>query len=169
MAKSRFGNFLKGYDRYAKPVLLSYKRNGNFTTSVGGFCSIFSFIVLAYWLIINIQDTFAAPGKFSDKSQKLAFETKDGVYDPIEVPISRVFSAYQLYTYNEDITSENIDDYVQGLWFQVNEDETVNVYKAIKCTEVPELQEIIETDDQFKVQVKDYMCPDLQGKSMTLQ
>ena len=75
MSKSRIGNFLKGYDRYAKPVLLSYKRNGSYTTSVGGFCSIFSFLVLAYWLSVNLQDAFAYPGKFSDSSQTKAVQT----------------------------------------------------------------------------------------------
>ena len=49
--------FFKRYDRYAKNVSLTYKRLSAFETSIGGACSIFTFVILAYWLIVNIAFT----------------------------------------------------------------------------------------------------------------
>ena len=68
MGRSSVQKFLKGYDRYAKNVSLSYKRKGSFETSIGGCCSIFSFTWLFYWACVNIFDTFNPPGKYSDSN-----------------------------------------------------------------------------------------------------
>ena len=54
MSRNSKKPFFKLYDRYAKNVTLTYRRSGAFETSVGGACSIFSFIILAYWLAVNI-------------------------------------------------------------------------------------------------------------------
>ena len=51
---SERGEFLKGYDRYAKAVSLTYLKSGSYRTGAGGLCSIFSFILLSYWLVVNI-------------------------------------------------------------------------------------------------------------------
>ena len=57
-------NFLYSFDRYAKPVSLAYKKQGNFTTSIGGCCSIITFTWLFYWVIINLIDVLTPPGKY---------------------------------------------------------------------------------------------------------
>ena len=65
MAKFSLESFLKSNDRYAKNVLLLYKRKGEFETQVGGCCTIISFLLLSYWLILNMVDTFSGFGKYS--------------------------------------------------------------------------------------------------------
>lgn len=56
--------FCKRYDRYAKNVTLTYKKSGVFETTTGGACSIISFVVLAYWLAVNIFYTVYDFGSF---------------------------------------------------------------------------------------------------------
>jgi len=66
MARS---DFFKRYDRYAKNVNLTYKKKGAFATSIGGVCSIISFVLLAYWLAVNLIYAVKDNGSFttSDK------------------------------------------------------------------------------------------------------
>ena len=86
MGKSSVQKFLKGYDRYAKNVTLTYKRSGSFETSIGGCCSIVSFTLLAYWLIVNVLDTFSFPGKFSSKTSVKLIQEEDGIYPVQSIP-----------------------------------------------------------------------------------
>ena len=58
MGKGGAQEFFKSYDRYAKNVSLSYKGKGSFPTAWGGLCSIISFIILAYWMVVNVFYTF---------------------------------------------------------------------------------------------------------------
>ena len=69
MARATLESFLKGNDRYAKNVALLYKRKGDFETQIGGFCTILSFVMLSYWLILNMVDTFHGYGKFTTISR----------------------------------------------------------------------------------------------------
>ena len=59
--------FCKRYDRYAKNVSLTYKKSGVFETTIGGCCSIISFIILAYWLAVNVFFSFYDYGTFSSQ------------------------------------------------------------------------------------------------------
>ena len=121
MGKSNFQKFLKSYDRYAKNVSLSYKRSGSFETSIGGICSIFTFTILTYWLATNLWDNFAPPGKFSTKSSVALVEKENGIYDEEVVPIEDLYISYIIDS-EEVADTENIEDYVLGLWFQQNDD-----------------------------------------------
>jgi len=129
MGKSSFTSFLKNQDGFAKNVSLTYKRQGSFGTSIGGICSIFTFTLLTYWMAINIWDTFAPPGKFNTKRQTvLAKISQDGLYDPLDVPMSSLFVTYKITTSNAEISAAgNINDYVVGLWFQQT-GETLQAY-----------------------------------------
>ena len=115
MGRSSVQKFLKGMDRYAKNVSLSYKKKGSFETSIGGCCTIFSFTWLFYWAIVNMIDTFTPPGKFSDSTSIKLIQTEDG-YPVTEVPTQRLFTAYKLISSTLS-ADENIDDYMIGLWF----------------------------------------------------
>ena len=66
-----YQGFFKRVDRYAKPVTLTYKKSGSFETSVGGCCSIFSFVLLAYWLAVNIFYAFYNYGSFTSSSDQV--------------------------------------------------------------------------------------------------
>ena len=57
--------FFKSCDWYAKNVTLTYKKSGAFETSVGGLCTILSFIILTYWLAVNIFYSLYNYGSFA--------------------------------------------------------------------------------------------------------
>jgi hypothetical protein len=59
-------------------VSLTYKRSGVFETSIGGVCSIFSFIILAYWLIVNIAFAIYDHGSFATASGTKLTQKSDG-------------------------------------------------------------------------------------------
>ena len=73
MSNKRYQSFFKKYDRYAKPVSLTYKKSGSFETSCGGILSIVSFLVLFYWLVVNLFYAVYDNGSFvSSSSIKLS-------------------------------------------------------------------------------------------------
>ena len=57
-AKNTLKKFFKRFDRYSKPVTLTYRQKGSFDTSCGGFFSIISFIILAWWLATELISKF---------------------------------------------------------------------------------------------------------------
>ena len=46
------GEFLKGYDRYAKAVSLTYMKSWAYVTPAGGVFSICGFILIFYWVCV---------------------------------------------------------------------------------------------------------------------
>ena len=97
MGKSSVQDFLKGYDRYAKGVSLAYKRKGSYETSIGGICSIFSFVVLIYFFAGFLYDTVAPPGSFSTSEKtELTKINDDGLYETMDVTQQQLFTAYKI-------------------------------------------------------------------------
>ena len=67
-------------------VSLAYKKKGSYETSIGGCCTILSFTLLAYWLMVNIYDTFAPPGKYSTTEEsKLTSIDSRGYLEPVAI------------------------------------------------------------------------------------
>jgi len=62
------GEFLKGYDRYAKAVSLTYLRSGTYRTHAGGCCSLISFAMLFYYICINVFFALYNHGSYSASS-----------------------------------------------------------------------------------------------------
>ena len=91
----RSQQFLKKYDRYAKSVTLTYKKSGVFETSVGGCCSIFSFILLAYWLIVNVFYALANNGSFTKSSEQTLTQESDGSWPLYQLSGYNLFVAYK--------------------------------------------------------------------------
>ena len=77
---SSVSNFLYGFDRYAKPVSLYYKKKGSFETAIGGCCSIMTFTWLFYWVIVNSIDTFIPPGKYTTTNTISLVQNDEGTY-----------------------------------------------------------------------------------------
>ena len=127
------GGFFKGFDRYAKNVTLSYKRSGSFETSIGGICSIFAFTILTYWVCVNVWDTFYPPGKFSTSQSTSLVQNNDGTYDEMSIPMERLFSTYTIEVTGGLPDGDVIEEYMIGLWFQKNTDQTLTAYMPIKC------------------------------------
>lgn len=120
MSRSSVELFFKNNDRYAKNVTLLYKRKGVFETPIGGICTIISFTLLSYWLLVNIIDTFKAPGKFTTTSKSDMLEMVNGeYYTPLEIPQEKMFTAYRIRQIGDDvIPDDEVKNYVVGLWFQ---------------------------------------------------
>ena len=120
MGRSDLQSFIKGFDRYAKNVSLAYKKKGSFETSIGGICSIIAFVLLSYMVVISLLELFMDKGKYStSESIKLA-QKDDGTYGPVPVSFNRLFSTFNFQSLSDDITDENMDRYVQGLWLNVD-------------------------------------------------
>ena len=168
MGKSNFQTFLKKYDRFAKNVSLSYKRSGSFETSIGGVCSIIIFTLLTYWLAVNVWDTFAPPGKFSTKRKTERITTSNGTYPEMAVPLERLFSTYKIFSLDETITAaNNTEDYMIGIWFQQNDDQSLKAYLPIPCEQVEELA-LLREEEYFENQIVGQLCPDMKGEPMVL-
>ena len=65
MGKSSIQRFFKSFDRYSKPIGLTYKQKGTFETSMGGCCSIITFFIFAAWLAMEFRDVYMPPGKYT--------------------------------------------------------------------------------------------------------
>lgn len=59
------GDFLKGYDRYSKAVSLTYLKSGSYRTGAGGICSIIGFILITWFVGVNVWDTLKPVGSNS--------------------------------------------------------------------------------------------------------
>ena len=117
--KTSLQNFLKSYDGYAKPVSLMYKRQGQFTTSIGGVCSIFKFIALSYWLTLNFIEVLVPPSVFAISAERKLTELENKAdYKPLQIPQDKLFSAYNIVASDDaNIPNHEIQNYVIGLWF----------------------------------------------------
>jgi hypothetical protein len=90
--------FFKRYDRYAKGVSLTYKKKGAFETSIGGICSIISFILLAYWLAVNLLYTLMEPGTFTTSDNVSLTQLADGTYPVYKIDPKSLLITHKLYS-----------------------------------------------------------------------
>ena len=97
MGRSSAIVFLKKFDRYSRPITLSFKRQKLFETAFGGICSILAFTFLFYWIVVNVTDLLLPPGKFRVNSAlSLLQESASGEYPVTVVPQTDVFLSYNL-------------------------------------------------------------------------
>ena len=111
------GEFLKGYDRYAKAVTLTYNRSGSYRTAAGGLCTMFAFTLLFYWLCVNIYFAMANYGSFSKSVSYGLTIQSDDTYPLYEINNREFIVSYDIY----DITGGTISNlfinkYVEGFW-----------------------------------------------------
>ena len=66
--KGHRGEFLKGYDRYAKNVTLTYLKSGLYRTAAGGVASILTFLILFYWVCVNVFYAIYNHGSYIESS-----------------------------------------------------------------------------------------------------
>ena len=167
MSKTSCSKFLKQFDRYDKTVSLKYKKLGSFETAIGGACSILAFTLLTYWLTVNFWDTFTPPGTFTISNTVKLIESQDGTYPEMYVPFERLFTTYSLAS-TQVPEGDNINDYMVGLWFQQNEDQTLTVYQGVECeTLYDEVK--VERKELYREQIEGQMCPDMVNGGMRLR
>ena len=119
MAKTSLQKFCKSHDRYAKKVSLSYKKKGSFETSIGGACSILQWVLLSYWVAINVIFTFKPPGDFKTSTSIKLVQESDGLFPTYAVNGEQLLLAYSAEsTTYEDLSTDELNKYVIGIWFQ---------------------------------------------------
>ena len=69
MAAGSFKQFIKGYDRYSKPVTLTYNHNGSFKTVCGGIATIVTSLIFCVWIVLEISEVFTDGGKYSQSTK----------------------------------------------------------------------------------------------------
>ena len=160
--------FFKRFDRYSKPIGLTYKQKGTFETSAGGICSIITFFIFATWLSLEVVDVYLPPGKFTATSGMSLTQAEDGSFPAYNITQDQLNIIYKATTKTGSALSmEDVDKYITGMWIQVSantshEDphkgnETYKKYYPSKpCTEG-----FNETDHsrQFMDQIQGMNCP----------
>ena len=68
MAGDSFRKFIKGYDRYSKPVTLTYNHNGTFKTTCGGLATIITTLIFCAWIVLEVIEVFAYGGEYSQNT-----------------------------------------------------------------------------------------------------
>ena len=161
----RRGELLKPYDRYAKQVSLTYLKSGTYRTAAGGACSIFSFLVLVYWLAVNVFYAIYDNGTFDNSSQTKLAQDLQGHYAEYVLNQSEFLITYNLSIMIDGKTSQLPDTKVVGVWAQVNS-ELVTYYFAQPCKEI--FPEGTVSENYFS-QIKDETCPDMRGDNVILK
>ena len=131
-SKQSTQSFLKRYDRFAKNVTLTYKKSGSFETSCGGIASIITFLMLAYWLAVNLFFTIFNYGTFTTSSQTSLTQDIDGSYPLYELKSFDLFIAYKFISLNisQPIDDQEIDKYISAVYIQLTSDGTMTVYNS---------------------------------------
>ena len=83
MAAGSFRKFIKGYDRYSKPVTLTYNHNGSFKTVCGGIATIVTTLIFCAWIGLEFMDVFADGGKYTQSTKVTAIYNIDEGQYPI--------------------------------------------------------------------------------------
>ena len=160
----RRGEILKSVDRYAKSVTLTYLKSGTYRTPIGGCCTIISFLILFYWLVVNIFYSLANHGSYSVQSQTSRLQDASGNYPVFELSQTEFLVSYELV--NITSLSSPLDKYLEGVWVQVNANGTLSYYTKTPCKNIfPEGS----VDKIFYSQIEDQLCPDMRGEPVRLQ
>lgn len=129
------GDFLKGYDRYAKPVSLTYLKSGSYRTAAGGIATIVGFCMLFYWVCVNVFYALYDSGTYTKSDSSLLAQNEDGSYPLYEITKNQFLIAYDISDINRP-EATGIRDYAVGVWAQVNSDQTIDWILPKPCSEV---------------------------------
>ena len=158
-------SFLKKFDNFGKPIGLTYKQQGSFSTAIGGVGSIVIFFVYMGWLAIECQEVYIPPGKWNVGQKKVLTQDINGNFPVYNMTGNEFFTTYRLWSFNETIDKE-IDKYVSGLWVQRRNKRESGIHKGVPCESQydPEMQ-----SPQFMSQIKGQICPETNGVGIQLQ
>ena len=161
--------FFKHFDRYDKPIGLTYKGAGTFESSAGGICSIITFFIFATWLSLEFVDVYMPPGKFTSSSGETLTQAEDGSYPIYNTTLEQLNIAYRAVSLNgTSLPQEEVKKYITPMWIQLIFDDdhdghssnetTTKYYHEKNCTLV-----FNETEQgpQFMEQIENMMCPDI--------
>ena len=104
MAEGRFRKFIKGYDRYSKPVTLTYNHAGSFNTTCGGIATIVTSLIFCAWIVLEIMEVFAFGGKYSQSTKiSTIYDIDDGQYPVYEFEIDDLLMTSRLISNDPNI------------------------------------------------------------------
>ena len=109
--------FFKRFDRYSKPIGLTYKQAGTFETSAGGICSIITFFIFAFWLTTEFIAVYLPPGKFTTTPGVTLTETADGGWPVYNLTSDDLNVVYRAVTTDGDaLPQEEVSKYITAMW-----------------------------------------------------
>ena len=156
--------FFKYFDRYSKPVTLTYRQKGSFETSCGGICSIISFFILGWWLATEIISKFIIqPGYDISESQSLT-QNSDLTFPTYDISGRQFFITYKMSIDGGTISDEDLLDYFTPVWIQYRYNSDLNeteptFHFATPCTNVSYINND-ELTNQTLNEIKGQYCAD---------
>ena len=105
----RAREFFKSFDRYAQVVSLTYKKSGRFETAPGGIATIILFLVLTYWLVLNLFFTIHDNGTFLTSQSLDVTQLGDGTFPLYSLNGEQLFIAYRVKSFLPDI---DVNEYI---------------------------------------------------------
>ena len=112
---------LKGFDKYSNGVTLSYRHSGSFPTSIGGICSIISWIILTWWFATEIYSNYINPSYTTTLATTLV-QRDNGTYPVYKFEHDELIITYNITSTNIMIRDEDLASYFTPLWIQTNYD-----------------------------------------------
>ena len=104
MAGGSFGKFIKGYDRYSKPVTLTYNHNGSFKTTCGGIATIVTSLIFCAWIVLEIIEVFANGGSYSQSTEvTTVYDIDNGQFPVFELNETDLLITSRLITNDPNI------------------------------------------------------------------
>ena len=113
------GDFLKGYDRYAKAVSLTYLRSGTYRTHAGGICTMIGFCLLFYWVCVNVFYALHDYGTYSTSESIKLSQGADGTYPLYSIDAREFLITYDIVdvsTTNPITDEDELERYASGIW-----------------------------------------------------
>ena len=102
------GDFLKGYDRYAKAVSLTYLRSGTYRTHAGGICTMIGFCLLFYWVCVNVFYALHDYGTYSTSEATKLSQNSDGDYPLYELSEQEFLISYDIVDISGELDQDTI-------------------------------------------------------------
>ena len=110
MAGGSFRKFIKGYDRYSKPVTLTYNHAGSFKTVCGGIATIVTSFIFCAWIALEVFDVFAFGGKYSQSTKVTTiYDIDDGQYPVYELDRDELLITSRLISSDPNFDRSTID------------------------------------------------------------
>ena len=117
--------FFKRFDRYSKPIGLTYKQKGTFETSAGGICSIITFFIFVGWFATEFVDVYMPPGKFTTTTGMTLTQDDEGNFPVYNITQDQLNVVYKAVTKSGSaLNMEDVDKYITGMWIQVSTNES---------------------------------------------
>ena len=109
--------FLKHFDRYDKPIGLTYQGAGTHESSAGGLCSIITFFIFATWISLEVVDKYLPPGKYTSSMATTLTQAEDGSFPIYNTSLEELNIIYRAVSLDGDaLPQEEVRKYITPMW-----------------------------------------------------